>query len=187
MAGKARRPRSENASPRAQLQAQSPGIQLPLTAHIVESPMKGAVQRSTQDGDGPLRSALGRGCRHGHRDLGAELRAPVVDRDSHSSTTAAAMSAEPLSARAFQPREAELASVPSRQGGKSMNEKAEKETWPDFAIVLFDLLTGRKAELTWEFENLELHVPLAAGTSTEYAVWKLNGVLKVRAREERPG
>ena len=35
-----------------------------------------------------------------------------------------------------------------------MNEKAEKETWPDFAIVLFDLLTGRKAELTWEFENL---------------------------------
>ena len=68
-----------------------------------------------------------------------------------------------------------------------MNDKVEKETWPDFAIVLFDLLTGRKAEVTWEFENLELHVPLTTGTNTEYAVWKLNGVLKVRAREEKPG
>jgi len=68
-----------------------------------------------------------------------------------------------------------------------MNNKVEKETWPEFAIVLFDLLTGRKAEVTWEFENLELYVPLAAGANTEYAVWKLNGVLKVRAREERPG
>ena len=36
-------------------------------------------------------------------------------------------------------------------------------------------------------QPLELHVPLAAGTNTEYALWKLNGVLKVRAREERPG
>jgi hypothetical protein len=68
-----------------------------------------------------------------------------------------------------------------------MNDKAEKVTWPDFAIVLFDLLTGRKAEVTWEFENLEVHVPIATGKNTEYAVWKLNGILKVRAREEMPG
>ena len=68
-----------------------------------------------------------------------------------------------------------------------MNDKAEKETWPDFAIVLFDLLTGRKAEVTWEFANLELHVPITTGANTEYAIWKLNGALKVRAREERPG
>jgi hypothetical protein len=68
-----------------------------------------------------------------------------------------------------------------------MDDKAERVTWPDFAIVLFDLLTGRKAEVTWEFENLEVHVPIATGTNTEYAVWKLNGILKVRAREEMPG
>lgn len=68
-----------------------------------------------------------------------------------------------------------------------MNDKAEKVTWPDFAIVLFDLLTGRKAEVTWEFENLEVHVSIATGMNTEYAVWKLNGILKVRAREEMPG
>jgi len=68
-----------------------------------------------------------------------------------------------------------------------MNDRAEKATWPDFVIVLFDLLSGRKAEVTWEFQNLELHVPITTGTNTEYAVWKVNGVLKVRAREEKPG
>jgi hypothetical protein len=68
-----------------------------------------------------------------------------------------------------------------------MDDKPERVTWPDFAMVLFDLLTGRKAEVTWEFENLEVHVPISTGTNTEYAVWKLNGLLKVRAREEMPG
>jgi hypothetical protein len=68
-----------------------------------------------------------------------------------------------------------------------MDDKVEKETWPHFAIVLFDLLTGRKAEVTWQFENIEVHVPISTGANTEYAVWKFNGVLKVRAREEMPG
>jgi hypothetical protein len=72
-------------------------------------------------------------------------------------------------------------------GDKSMNENGERTAWPDFAIALFDLLSGRKAELTWEFENMEVHVPMTTGTNTEYAVWKFNGLLKVRAREEMPG
>jgi hypothetical protein len=68
-----------------------------------------------------------------------------------------------------------------------MDENRERTAWPDFAIALFDLLSGRKAELTWEFENMEVHVPMTTGTNTEYAVWKVNGLLKVRAREEMPG
>jgi hypothetical protein len=72
-------------------------------------------------------------------------------------------------------------------GRQSMNENRETTAWPDFAIALFDLLSGRKAELTWEFENMEVHVPITTGTNTEYAVWKFNGLLKVRAREEMPG
>ena len=67
-----------------------------------------------------------------------------------------------------------------------MDDRADKTTWPDFAIVLYDLLTGRKAEITYEFANLEISVPLASGAETEYAIWKLNGALKVRAREEYP-
>ncbi len=68
-----------------------------------------------------------------------------------------------------------------------MNDKTETTTWPDFAIVLYDLLTGRKAEITYEFDNLELFVPLASGSNPEYAVWKVHGALKVRAREEVQG
>ena len=32
-------------------------------------------------------------------------------------------------------------------------------TWPDLAISLYDKLTGRHAEITYEFENLEVSVP----------------------------
>ena len=45
-----------------------------------------------------------------------------------------------------------------------MSETPDKSTWPEFAIVLFDLLTGRKAELTW-----------------------VNGAIKLRAREDFAG
>jgi hypothetical protein len=72
------------------------------------------------------------------------------------------------------------------QGRENMTDRVEKTTWPDAAAILFDLLTGRKAEVTWEFEGLEIHVPITTGSDTEYAIWKLNGVLKVRAREEAP-
>jgi hypothetical protein len=65
-----------------------------------------------------------------------------------------------------------------------MPEATEIKTWPDAAVELFDLLTGRKAEVTYEFENLEIFVPLDTGTTPTYATWKLNGILKVRAREE---
>lgn len=68
-----------------------------------------------------------------------------------------------------------------------MNQNTERMTWPDFAVILFDLLSGRKAEVTWDFENFEIHVPLTSGTDAEYAIWKVHGVLKVRAREEMAG
>ena len=65
-----------------------------------------------------------------------------------------------------------------------MNDTPETTSWPDFAIVLYDLLTGRKAEITYEFDNMEVFVPLSSGANPEQAVWKINGALKVRAREE---
>ena len=65
-----------------------------------------------------------------------------------------------------------------------MNDKSDMTTWPDFAIVLYDLLTGRKAEITYELDNMEIHVPIQTGPDPEYAVWKINGALKIRARED---
>lgn len=59
--------------------------------------------------------------------------------------------------------------------------------WPDLAIGLYDKLTGRDAEITYEFSDLEAMVP--SGTSTDWprAQWKLNGVVKIRTRDQAPG
>lgn len=56
-------------------------------------------------------------------------------------------------------------------------------TWPELAIGLYDKLTGRGAEITYQFENLEVHVPSKAGDGAQHAPWKLNGTIKVRTRD----
>ena len=56
-------------------------------------------------------------------------------------------------------------------------------TWPDLAIGVYDKLTGRNAEITYEFEDFELHVPSSAPKDAEHAQWKMNGTLKIRTTE----
>ena len=64
---------------------------------------------------------------------------------------------------------------------KTMSEPTT--TWPDLAASLFEKLTGRGAEITYEFQNLEVHVPNVMGAEAKHAHWKLNGVVKIRTRE----
>ncbi len=56
-------------------------------------------------------------------------------------------------------------------------------TWPELAIDLYDKLTGRGAEITYEFVNLEIYVPNAVATDATHALWKVNGILKIRTRD----
>jgi len=56
-------------------------------------------------------------------------------------------------------------------------------TWPELAIDLYDKLTGRGAEITYEFENMEIYVPSATTSGASQAMWKLNGILKIRTRD----
>jgi hypothetical protein len=56
-------------------------------------------------------------------------------------------------------------------------------TWPELAVGLYDKLTGRNAEITYEFENLEVHVPSSATDQAPHAVWRLNGIVKIKARD----
>jgi len=56
-------------------------------------------------------------------------------------------------------------------------------TWPDLAESLFAKLTGRGAEVTYEFNNLEVHVPNVMGPDAQHGHWKLNGIVKIRTRE----
>jgi hypothetical protein len=56
-------------------------------------------------------------------------------------------------------------------------------TWPDLAANLYDKLTGRGAEITYQFENMEIFVPSHVAESAPQARWKLNGTLRIRTRD----
>ncbi len=59
----------------------------------------------------------------------------------------------------------------------------ETTNWPDLAIGLYDRLTGRNAEITYEFEDFELQVPSSASEDAKHATWKMTGTLRVRTKD----
>ncbi|NIR44275.1 MAG: hypothetical protein GWN99_09125 [Gemmatimonadetes bacterium] len=61
----------------------------------------------------------------------------------------------------------------------------DTRTWPDLAIGLYDKLTGRGAEITYEMENLEIFVPSAVGNGSDQARWRVNGTVRIRTRDEK--
>lgn len=67
-----------------------------------------------------------------------------------------------------------------------MNDQHTR-TWPDLAIGLYDKLTGRNAEITYEFQNMEIEIPSGTGAQADHAKWKLNGIVKIRTRDDASG
>jgi hypothetical protein len=59
----------------------------------------------------------------------------------------------------------------------------ETTTWPDLAIGLYDRLTGRNAEIVYEFEDMNVDVPSGTGDDVEHAHWRLDGTVRVTTRE----
>ncbi|WP_122088295.1 hypothetical protein [Halalkalicoccus subterraneus] len=59
----------------------------------------------------------------------------------------------------------------------------ETQTWPELAIGLYDRLTGRGAEITYEFEDMEIDVPNKTGEDADYAHWRVDGTLRIATRE----
>jgi hypothetical protein len=64
---------------------------------------------------------------------------------------------------------------------------AARETlsWPELGLNLYEALTGRNAEVTYEFQNLEVYVPKSASPDGGHAKWVLNGILKIRTKETK--
>ena len=60
----------------------------------------------------------------------------------------------------------------------------DTQTWPDLAIGLYDKLTGRGAEITYEFNGLEISVPSSASASAQHATWRISGAVKIRTKDE---
>lgn len=59
----------------------------------------------------------------------------------------------------------------------------ETRTWPELAIGLYDKLTGRGAEITYEFDDMNISIPSGTGAGAEHALWKLSGTVKIRTRD----
>ena len=51
----------------------------------------------------------------------------------------------------------------------------ESHDWPGLAVGLYDKLTGRNAEIAYNFNNFELLIPSATGEDVKHASWRMNG------------
>jgi hypothetical protein len=63
----------------------------------------------------------------------------------------------------------------------------DTRTWPELAIGLYDKLTGRGAEITYEFDNFEVFVPSGTDESATHAKWRMNGTMRIRTRDQQVG
>ena len=66
--------------------------------------------------------------------------------------------------------------------GEEMSNQ-ETKTWPELAIGLYDQLTARNAEITYEFEEMAVQVPSSSNAQADHALWKVDGTIKVRTRD----
>ncbi|WP_336036465.1 hypothetical protein [Halobacterium yunchengense] len=59
----------------------------------------------------------------------------------------------------------------------------ETSTWPELAIGLYDRLTGRGAEIVYEFEDMTVDVPSKVGDDADHAHWRLDGTVRITTRD----
>ena len=64
-----------------------------------------------------------------------------------------------------------------------MSESNHTTNWPDLAIGLYDRLTGRGAQIHYEFARLRVKVPSGTGAEAEHALWVVNGGSKITTSE----
>jgi hypothetical protein len=64
-----------------------------------------------------------------------------------------------------------------------MADNEHTTNWPDLAIGLYDRLTGRNAEITYDFDDMHLKIPSGTGANAQHAEWVLSGTVKIRTRE----
>lgn len=69
-----------------------------------------------------------------------------------------------------------------------MSNEQHTKTWPDLAIGLYDRLTGRNAEISYQFDDMSVDVPSGTGSNADHAKWVLNGTMKITTSEngDRP-
>jgi hypothetical protein len=64
---------------------------------------------------------------------------------------------------------------------------AQTQTWPELAIGLYDKLTGRNAEIEYEFDDFNVQVPSGTGPDATHAKWSMSGTVRIRTRDPEHG
>lgn len=59
----------------------------------------------------------------------------------------------------------------------------ETTNWPELAVGLYDRLTGRGAEIVYEFEDMDVAVPSKVGEDAEHAHWHVDGTVRITTNE----
>ena len=54
--------------------------------------------------------------------------------------------------------------------------------WPEMFVGLYDKLTGHNADISYEFDGLEIDVPSSTSSEASHAHWKLNGTMRISTR-----
>jgi hypothetical protein len=72
----------------------------------------------------------------------------------------------------------------NRSQSDQENTNNKTTQWVDLISALFDRLTGKEAVITYEFDNLVVDIPKAAGPGGKElgsAKWTINGRLIIKA------
>jgi hypothetical protein len=73
-----------------------------------------------------------------------------------------------------------------RTGRKIIMDSQHTNSWPDLAVGLYERLTGRNAEIEYNFVDMHVKIPSGTGPKAEHAEWVFSGTLKIRTRDQGP-
>lgn len=63
----------------------------------------------------------------------------------------------------------------------------ETHNWPDLAASLYEQLTGKNAEIIYNFEGMKIGIPSGTGADAKHASWHLDGTLRIHTRTHDGG
>ncbi len=61
--------------------------------------------------------------------------------------------------------------------------KTPEASWPDFAAGLYDKLTGKGAEISYEFQDFSIYIPAKMGDESGHFHWKMNGTIRMTTQD----
>ncbi len=62
--------------------------------------------------------------------------------------------------------------------------KTKEATWPDFAAGLYDKLSGRGTQISYEFDDLSVFIPSKLGEDSDHFLWKMNGTIRISTEDQ---